>query len=75
MKVSSKKPNKDVEKYTNLIGFIILLSLAALITVNDIVKLFKNKYCMIKNFALNIVSLQFPEKVAVGTTTLTKKSD
>ncbi len=39
--IFKKKPNKDVEKYTNLIGFIILLSLAALITVNDIVKLFK----------------------------------
>lgn len=38
---TKKKPNKDFEKYTNLIGFIMLLSLAALITVNDIVKLFK----------------------------------
>jgi membrane-associated protease RseP (regulator of RpoE activity) len=39
--LTKKKPNKDIEKYTNLIGFIVLLSLAALITVNDIVKLFK----------------------------------
>ncbi len=38
---TKKKPNKDFEKYTNLIGFVALLSLAALITVNDIVKLFK----------------------------------
>ena len=38
---TKKKPNKDFEKYTNLIGFVVLLSLAALITVNDIVKLFK----------------------------------
>ncbi len=39
--LTRKKPNKNFEKYTNLIGFIILLSLAALITVNDIIKLFK----------------------------------
>lgn len=39
--IFKKKPNKNIEKYTNLIGFMILLSLAALITVNDIVKLFK----------------------------------
>lgn len=38
---TKKRPNKDFEKYTNLIGFIILLFLAALITVNDIIKLFK----------------------------------
>lgn len=38
---TKRKPNKDFEKYTNLIGFVILLSLAALITVNDIIKLFK----------------------------------
>lgn len=38
---TKKKPNKNIEKYTNLIGFVVLLSLAALITVNDIVKLFK----------------------------------
>ncbi|TRZ51917.1 RIP metalloprotease [bacterium] len=39
--ITKKKPNKKVEQYTNLIGFIILLSLAVLITVNDIIKLFK----------------------------------
>ena len=39
--ILKKKPNKNVEQYTNLVGFVILLSLAALITVNDIIKLFK----------------------------------
>lgn len=39
--ITKKKPNKNVEKYTNLIGFIMLLSLVALITVNDIIKLYK----------------------------------
>ncbi len=37
--IFKKKPNENIEKYTNLIGFIILLSFAALITVNDIMKL------------------------------------
>jgi len=37
--ITKKRPNKNIEKYTNLIGFIMLLSLAALITVNDIIKL------------------------------------
>ena len=39
--ITKKKPNKNIEKYTNLIGFITLLSLAALITVNDIIKLIR----------------------------------
>ncbi len=39
--ITKKKPNKNIEKYTNLIGFIILLSLVALITVNDIIKLIR----------------------------------
>lgn len=39
--ITKKKPNKNFEKYTNLIGFVVLLSLAALITVSDIIKLFK----------------------------------
>lgn len=39
--LTKKKPNKNIEKYTNLVGFIILLSLAALITINDIIKLIK----------------------------------
>ncbi len=38
--ITKKRPNKNFEKYTNIFGFIILLSLAALITINDIVKLF-----------------------------------
>ncbi|MEK7633695.1 MAG: M50 family metallopeptidase [Patescibacteria group bacterium] len=39
--ITKKRPNKNIERYTNLIGFIVLLSLAALITINDIIKLFK----------------------------------
>lgn len=39
--LTKKKPNKNFEKYTNLIGFVILLFLAALVTVSDIMKLFK----------------------------------
>ena len=39
--LTKKKPNKNIEKYTNLIGFIMLLSLAALITVNDIIKIIR----------------------------------
>jgi len=39
--ILKKKLNKDIEKYTNLIGFIILLSLAVLITVNDIIKIIR----------------------------------
>lgn len=39
--IFKKRPNKNIEKYTNLIGFIILLSLAALITVSDIIKIIK----------------------------------
>ena len=39
--LTKKKPNKNFEKYTNLIGFVVLLSLAALITVNDVIKLFR----------------------------------
>ncbi len=39
--ITKKKPNKNFEKYTNLIGFTVLLSLAALITINDVIKLFK----------------------------------
>jgi regulator of sigma E protease len=39
--ITKKRPNKNFEKYTNIFGFIILLSLAALITVNDVIKLFR----------------------------------
>lgn len=38
--ITKKRPNKNFEKYTNITGFIILLSLAVLITINDIIKLF-----------------------------------
>lgn len=37
---TKKRPNKNFEKYTNIIGFVMLLSLAAVITVNDVIKLF-----------------------------------
>lgn len=39
--LTKRKPNKNFEKYTNLIGFVLLLSLVALITVNDVIKLFR----------------------------------
>jgi regulator of sigma E protease len=39
--ITKKKPNKEFEKYTNFIGFIILLGIAALVTVSDVIKLFK----------------------------------
>ena len=39
--ITKKRPNKNIEKWTNLIGFVMLLSLAALITVNDVIKLFR----------------------------------
>lgn len=37
-----KRVNKNVERYANLVGIIILLSLAVLISVRDIIKLYKN---------------------------------
>ncbi|MBP7966929.1 site-2 protease family protein [Candidatus Woesebacteria bacterium] len=37
--ITRKKPNQDLEKYLNLAGIIILLSLSALITIWDIQKL------------------------------------
>lgn len=37
--ITRKKINKQFEKYTNMFGIIILLSLAAIITYNDILKL------------------------------------
>ncbi len=37
--ITGKKPNQDLEKYLNLAGIIILLSLSALITIWDIRKL------------------------------------
>jgi regulator of sigma E protease len=39
--ITKKRVNQNIEKYTNLIGFVILLSLALLITINDIIKMFK----------------------------------
>ncbi|MBI2049795.1 site-2 protease family protein, partial [Candidatus Roizmanbacteria bacterium] len=37
--VSRKRINKNVEKYVNLVGIIILLSLAVIISINDIIKI------------------------------------
>jgi regulator of sigma E protease len=39
--ITKRKVNHKVEQFTNLIGIVILLSFAALITVHDIVKLMK----------------------------------
>ncbi|MBI5127102.1 site-2 protease family protein [Candidatus Roizmanbacteria bacterium] len=39
--VTKKRLNKNVEKYANLIGILILLSLAVVITINDIIKIYR----------------------------------
>lgn len=39
--ITRRQVNKKVEQYTNIFGMIVLLSLAALISINDIVKLLK----------------------------------
>lgn len=39
--VTKKKVNKNFEKYLNLIGFILLLTLAAVISINDVIRLTK----------------------------------
>jgi len=39
--ISGRRVNKIVERYTNLAGIIILLSLAVAISINDIIKLYK----------------------------------
>lgn len=39
--VSRRRVNKNVEKYANFIGLVILLSLALVISVNDIIKLYR----------------------------------
>ena len=39
--VTKKRVNKNLENYLNLAGIITLLSLAALISINDIIKLIK----------------------------------
>lgn len=38
--ISGRRPNQNFEKYMNLVGIIILLSLSAIVTVYDILKLF-----------------------------------
>lgn len=39
--ITKKKVNKNFEKYTNMFGILVLLTLALLITYNDILKLWK----------------------------------
>jgi regulator of sigma E protease len=39
--ITKKRPNKNIEKYTNFVGMIILLTLGVLITISDVIKLFK----------------------------------
>lgn len=39
--VTKRRVNKNVERYTNLIGIIILLSLAVIISINDIIKIYR----------------------------------
>ena len=39
--VTKRRVNKNVERYTNLVGIVILLSLAVIISINDIIKLYK----------------------------------
>lgn len=39
--ISGKKSNKNIEKYVNFVGFVILLSLGVLISINDIIKLYR----------------------------------
>lgn len=39
--ITRRQVNKKVEQYTNIFGMVVLLSLAALISVNDIIKLLK----------------------------------
>ncbi|MDO8609404.1 MAG: M50 family metallopeptidase [bacterium] len=39
--ITKKRVNQKIEQYTNLFGFIVLISFAALITIHDILKLIK----------------------------------
>ncbi len=39
--VTRRRVNKKVERYTNLVGIILLLSLAVVISINDIIKIYK----------------------------------
>lgn len=38
--ITRKRPNKNFERYLNLIGFVILISLAILISIRDIIKFY-----------------------------------
>lgn len=39
--ITKKRSNQNIEKYANFVGFLILLTLALLISINDIIKLYK----------------------------------
>lgn len=39
--VTKRRVNKNVERYTNLIGILLLLSLAVIISINDIIKIYR----------------------------------
>lgn len=39
--ITNKKPNKEIEKYVNLIGFVILITFGIVISINDVVKFFR----------------------------------
>lgn len=39
--ITGKQSNKNIEKYVNFIGFIILISLGIIISINDIIKLYR----------------------------------
>ena len=39
--ITGKRSNKNIEKYVNFIGFIILITFGILISINDIVKIYK----------------------------------
>lgn len=39
--ITGKPANKEIEKYVNLVGFVILISFGILISVNDILKFFR----------------------------------
>jgi regulator of sigma E protease len=39
--VSGKQSPKKIEKYVNFIGFIVLITIAVLISANDIIRMYK----------------------------------
>lgn len=39
--ISGKRSNKNIEKYVNFVGFIILITLGIVISINDVLKLFR----------------------------------